>query len=633
MLTITKAGLQRGIRWLFRDAELVIQGGERWGVIGHNGCGKSSLFEVVNTGLHLDEGDFSLAKGVRISYMTQEVGLDPRSALEFVVDGHAEYRELERQLSVAEAAKNNHAIATIHARFDDIAAYKIKADAGSILYGLGFSGDEHEKPVASFSGGWRVRLNLAKALLCPSDLLLLDEPSNHLDLEAIFWLERWLKKYPGTLLLISHDRLFLDKTVDHIVHIDQGTFISYKGNYSSFERQRAIKLSQQQATHEKQQKRVSEIQAFVARFRAKASKAKQAQSRLKSLERMELVASVQLDSEFKFSFKECGRMSDPMLKLSDTTVGYDEKPILSNIEVNIRPGSRVGVLGINGAGKSTLLKAISGELALQMGERILGNNINIVYFAQDLINNLNFQQSAYWHVQQLSRTAREQEIRNFLGGFAFQGNRADEPVETFSGGEKSRLVLALCVWRAPNLLILDEPTNHLDMKTREALVYALNTYQGAMLLVSHDQYLLENSVDDLWLVKNGSVTDYKGTVEDYAASLESSDGNSKGKRQNSGNKSRDNKARRQEAAKQRQNMSNALSKAKKVEAQLEQLNKKLQVVESHLTDATIYDAENKDQLQQLLQEQASLKKNNQTLETQWLEINDELERQKQVPAD
>ncbi len=521
MLRITNLVLARGAKRLLDGANLTVHAGHKVGLVGPNGCGKSSLFALLLGALHQDAGEVELPASWIIAHVAQETAAAAVPAIEFVLDGDRELRDVERALAAAAAPGSGpeidgEALALLHHRFEDIGGYASRARAAMLLSGLGFPAARHGDPVADFSGGWRMRLNLAQALMCRSDLLLLDEPTNHLDLDAVLWLEDWLARYPGTLLLVTHDRDFLDGVVDSIVHVDALKLRAYTGNYSQFERERAQQLALQQATYAKQQRQIAHLQAFVDRFRAKATKAKQAQSRIKALERMERIAAAHVDSPFEFAFAPVPAAARELVRLEHVTLGYgDRPPVLASLDWGIGNGDRIGLLGPNGAGKSTLLKAIAGTLALQRGERHTAQTLAIGYFAQHQVEQLRPDESPLWHLARADPGAREQDLRDFLGGFDFRGDMVTHPVGRFSGGEKARLTLALLVRQRPNLLLLDEPTNHLDIEMREALAEALQDYEGALVVVAHDRHLLRATTDALWLVADGAVEPFDGDLDDY----------------------------------------------------------------------------------------------------------------------
>ncbi|NOT14015.1 MAG: ATP-binding cassette domain-containing protein, partial [Methylotenera sp.] len=516
MIQFKQLTLTRGIKILIEGASLQLHPGHKVGLTGANGAGKSSLFAMFRGELQPEKGDFEMPASWVVAHVAQETPALPIPAIEFVLDGDVELREIEAALAKAEANHQGELIGELHHRLTDIDGYSAKARAAELLNGLGFSQANLQQPVSTFSGGWRVRLNLARALMCRSDLLLLDEPTNHLDLDAVIWLEGWLQSYRGTLLLISHDRDFLDAIVNHIAHIEQQTLTLYKGGYSDFERQRAEKLALQQAMFEKQQRKVSHLQSYIDRFRVQATKARQAQSRIKALERMEMISAAHVDSQISFEFRAPIAAPDPLLVLDDMCVGYGDKPLISHIELAIRPNERIGLLGKNGAGKTTLIKLLARELAAQSGKRVEGKDLNIGYFAQHQLEQLRPEESPLQHMMKLDSLTREQEHLNYLGGFDFKGDMARAPCANFSGGEKSRLALALLIWTRPNLLLLDEPTNHLDLEMRHALTLALQDFEGGVILVSHDRALLRATCDQFILVADGKAQPFDGDLEDYS---------------------------------------------------------------------------------------------------------------------
>ena len=505
MITLSNIQLRRGQKVLLDDAELVVHPGQHIGIIGANGSGKSTLFKLLMGQVTPDAGDLFIPSNWRVAHMAQELANSENSALDFVLDGDPAIRAIERAIEQALADGDNDRLALEYEKMDAANGFDAHYRAEQLLHGLGFAQSEVNRPVNSFSGGWRIRLNLAQALMSPSDLMLLDEPTNHLDLDATLWLEQWLKSYAGTLLIISHDRDFIDNVVERIVHIDQQKANAYKGNYSMFERVRSERLALQQASFEKQQKRRKEVEDFITRFKAKASKAKQAQSRVKELARMEEIAPAHIDSPFYFSFPTPKKAFSALVNISQADLGYDKKTILNQVNFDLHPGTRIGLLGPNGAGKSTLINSLTGDLGLLSGNRVYGENVKIGYFAQHQLEVLDLQASAFLHIQRISPKSTDQEIRNYLGSFDFHGDKALEPIKDFSGGEKARVALALIVWQKPNLLLLDEPTNHLDLEMRQALTMALQGYEGALVVISHDRHLLRNTVDQFYLVANGEL--------------------------------------------------------------------------------------------------------------------------------
>lgn len=617
MIKISNVSLQRGTKLLLEHANLTIFPGQKWGVIGKNGCGKSSLFKLLLKQVSADQGNCDVPGGWAIAHMAQEITATEQSALAFVLSGDEPLCLIEK--AIEEAEGQGEKLAQLYAELEKIDGYSARARALKLIAGLGFKPGSETQTVASFSGGWRIRLNLARALMCRSDLLLLDEPTNHLDMDATLWLEQWLKTYPGTLLMISHDRDFLDNTIQHIVHFEAQQLQSYTGTYSSFEKQSAERKSQQQALFEKQQQRKSDIEDFVRRFRAKASKAKQAQSRLKELERMQSLAPAYADSPFQFAFPEPENIPEHMLSLSDAGLGYQGQTLLNAVNTNILGASRIGLLGHNGAGKSTLLKTLASQLPVLSGELTYSPHLKIGYFAQHQIEQLDDQASGLLHLQRMSPTAREQDLRNFLGSFGFIGDAALAPVEPFSGGEKARLALALLAWQKPNLLLLDEPTNHLDLQMRQALNEALQQYEGSIVLISHDRHLLRHSVDEFWLVQEGKVVPFEGDLQDYYDQVLKSDGVPSSKSVVS-----DKKQARQDAAALRQRMQPFTRLLKKLEKQMADIQVKLEKLDIRLADEALYQGAS-EELTQLLKEQGGLKQALGTAEAEWFSVSEELE--------
>jgi ATP-binding cassette subfamily F protein 3 len=628
MIRLENLTLQRGPLRLLEDAELTLHPGHKVGLIGANGAGKSSLFALLRGELTPDAGNCLVPADWRIAHMRQEVETLERLAVDYVLDGDLRLRQVQRDLAAAEAAHDGTAQARLHAELDSADGYSADARARKLLAGLGFSNPQMTQPVGDFSGGWRMRLNLAQALMCPSDLLLLDEPTNHLDLDAIIWLEGWLKSYPGTLLLISHDRDFLDAVVDNIAHLEQQKLTLYRGGYSAFERARAERLAQQQQAFDKQQAQRAHMEKFIARFKAQATKARQAQSRIKALERLEELAPAHVDSPFDFCFREADKISSPLLDLSDAQLGYGDKVVLSKVKLQLVPGARIGLLGPNGAGKSTLIKTLAAELEPIAGHLQRGENLVVGYFAQHQLDSLDDRASPLLHLQRLASSEREQVLRDFLGGFDFRGPRCDEPVKNFSGGEKARLALALIAWGKPNLLLLDEPTNHLDLDMRLALTMALQDFAGAVLVVSHDRHLLKSTTDEFLLVADGQIQEFDGDLEDYARWLV----DFRARQMPTGSSSEpaadktDKRAQRQAAAVLRQQLAPHKREADKLEKALGQLHETLAVVEAKLGDAAVYEAARKDELRDLLAEQARLKVREGELEESWMTALEHLEQ-------
>ncbi|MGI1671768.1 MAG: ATP-binding cassette domain-containing protein [Neptuniibacter sp.] len=635
MIQFQKVSLQRGHNILLEQADLTLHSGWKVGLVGSNGAGKSSLFKLLLGELHCDNGDLDIPGGLRMSHMAQEVPASDRSALNYVLDGDKHLRLIEQQIQQAEASHNMERLGELHAELDNHDGYSAKSRAAQLLAGLGFSYTDIERSVKEFSGGWRIRLNLAQALMCPSDLLLLDEPTNHLDLDATIWLEQWLRLYPGMLILISHDRDFLDNVVSHITHIERKQLHLYKGGYSAFEQQRAERLAQQQSAFEKQQQRITEIESFVRRFKAKATKAKQAQSRIKELERMEKIAPAHVDSPFSFRFNASDKMSSPLLTLYNADCGYQDTTILKSTSLSLTPGQRIGLLGPNGAGKSTLVKTLVGDLELCKGDRHESENLRIGYFAQHQLEALDLNASPLLHIKRISPKASEQEIRDYLGSFGFIGDRSLEAVANFSGGEKARVALAMIAWQKPNLLLMDEPTNHLDLEVRHALTLALQTFEGVLILVSHDRHLLRNTVDEFYLVANGKVDQFKGDLDDYQNWLleqkrleqkAEADAYSESKPAEKRTLSAaERKEQKRLAAEKRNKLRPIKKKLEQLETAMEKYQAELEEVESSLSNSSIYSDENKEKLKKLLEQQAQLKQKSSQTEDDWIACQEELE--------
>ncbi|MFB9145282.1 ribosomal protection-like ABC-F family protein [Halomonas alkalicola] len=634
MIALRQVSLQRGTQALLEGADLTLHAGHKAGIVGPNGAGKSSLFKLLLGELAPDRGEVEMSGGQRIAHMAQEVEALDRPIVEYVLDGDRELRATQAALEAAREAHDAHREAELHGAIEALDGYSAPSRAAQLLVGLGFAQADLARPLSDFSGGWRMRVNLARTLFMPSDLLLLDEPTNHLDLDALLWLEQWLARYPGTLLLISHDRDFLDAVCDHIVHFDRQSLVLYRGNYSTFERTRAEKLALQQAEAAKQQARREEIERFVARFRAKATKARQAQSRLKMLERMGDIAMAHADSPFHFTIPASDRTSHPLLVLDEARLGYrdeagEAKVQLDQVRLTLLPGQRIGLLGPNGAGKSTLIKSLTGELALLAGKRVPGEHLAIGYFAQHQLEGLDLASTPFMHVQRLSPKASEQEIRNFLGGFGFQGDDAFGEVGRFSGGEKARLALSLVAWQKPNLLLLDEPTNHLDLEMREALTEALAAFEGTVIIVSHDRHLLRATVDEFWRVADHRVEPFDGDLEDYRAWLKARlEGERREARADRGEEAPrdDRKAARRAAAELREKLRPLKKQRDRAEQAMEKVQAELAEVEGLLGDAALYtDAARKAELTATLARQGELKSRLDDLEAEWLAAEEALE--------
>ena len=628
MLKFTQLSLRRGPRELLQNVDLTIYHGQKVGITGSNGVGKSSLFALILGHLHADAGDIFLPNNLLVAHVAQETPALETTAIEYVLDGDIQLRQLEEKIRQAEENNHGEELAHLYSEMEAIDGYSANSRAATLLSGLGFTTEQENSAVKQFSGGWRMRLNLAQALMCRSDILLLDEPTNHLDLDAVIWLETWLKNYKGTLLLISHDRDFLDNVADNIAHIENQRITLYSGNYSAFEVRRAEHLATQQSAYEKQQREVQHMHKFVERFRAKATKAKQAQSRIKALERMELIAPAHVDSPFNFSFRQAEKMPNPLVTLDDAAVGYTEQALLSKVKLIIHPGDRIGLLGHNGAGKSTLIKLLSGELKTLSGDFTTAKDLNIGYFAQHQLEQLDFEASPLLHLQRIDPKATESDLRKYLGGFAFNNDMAIEPVAPLSGGEKARLVLALVVYQKPNLLLLDEPTNHLDLEMRHALTIAMQEFEGAMIIVSHDRHLLRTVTDNLLLVAHGRVAEFDGSLEDYRQWL-----SQQNKKQstvsvekiNDADDSQNKKQIRQNSAEKRKLLKPLQNKLKKLEKQMEELSSSKELIEGKLADNEIYNEKNKETLKSLLEEQGTVDSSLQQVEMDWLDVSEQLE--------
>lgn len=633
MILFTNLSLKRGQTTLLENANATINPKQKVGLVGKNGCGKSSLLALLKKEISPESGEVSYPANWQLAWVNQETPSLAISALDYVILGDRQYMALQQQLEHANQNNDGNAIARIHEQLDTIDAWTIQARAAALLNGLSFSQEELSQPVSAFSGGWRMRLNLAQALLCPSDLLLLDEPTNHLDLDAVIWLERWLQQYQGTLVLISHDRDFLDPVVDKILHIENQKINEYTGDYSSFEKQRAEKLAQQTALYRQQQQKVAHLQKYIDRFKAKATKAKQAQSRMKALARMELIAPAYVDNPFTFEFREPLALPNPLLSMEKVSAGYENNgqttEILKQIKLNLVPGSRIGLLGKNGAGKSTLIKLLAGEITALSGNIQLAKGVQLGYFAQHQLDTLRAEESALWHMQQLAPQQTEQQLRDYLGSFAFHGDKVNEQVAHFSGGEKARLVLALIVWQRPNLLLLDEPTNHLDLDMRQALTEALVDYQGSLVIVSHDRHLLRSTVDEFYLVHDGQVEEFKGDLADYQKWLNEQNSQSQASSKTESNKessSQNRKEQKRKEAELRQQLAPLRKSLAQWESKIEALSQKLADIEQQLANGDLYQAEMKENLTALLKDQAEYKKQLDEVEMEWFAVQEEIER-------
>ena len=650
MIRFQQFSLMRGTKPLFDKAEATLNPGEKVGLVGPNGAGKTSLFALLMGELQSDAGDVDFPSSWRISHVKQETPALERPAIEYAIDGDTRLRALEAELEKLESLPQDTAagmrIAELHTALADAGAYTVRSRAEQLLSGLGFSMEQMQHNVTTFSGGWRMRLNLVQALMCPSDLLLLDEPTNHLDLDAILWLEDWLKRYTGTLIVISHDRDFLDGIANVILHIDDGKLKRYTGNYSSFERQRAEQMTLMQSMIEKQAKRRAHLQSYISRFQYKATKARQAQSRIKALEKMEELAPLRAAAEFSFEFFEPDSSPNPLLVMNELTAGYSDRdangdivsitPIVKNIQFALQTGERIGLLGVNGAGKSTFIKTVAAELEPLSGKLTTGKGLKIGYFAQHQVEMLRNDESPLWHLMKIAPDTHEQELRNFLGSFNFHGEMATSPVAPFSGGEKARLALALIVWQRPNLLLLDEPTNHLDLDMREALTEALAQYEGTLLLVSHDRHLLRATTDRFYIVSEGQLKEFDGDLDDYRDWLFKIHLEKNNPHQNDATTDIpakpgiDRKEQKRAEAEERQRLSALKKPLEKriswLETELAKLNDKKSAIDSQLADPSIYEQVNKDKLKKLLADQVECTRLLNALEEEWLEKQDKLEK-------
>lgn len=621
MLSFSNMALRRSATLLFSAVDFKIHSGQKLGLTGANGSGKSSLFGLIRGDFAVDQGEFSISRHWVVAEVAQEAELTDRAAIDYVIDGDHELRQVEDKLLLAESEEDAHQIAACHERLQEIAGYQALSRAAKLLAGLGFAEIEIRNPVKNFSGGWIMRLNLARALMCRSDLLLLDEPTNHLDLDTVIWLEQWLKRYEGALLLISHDRDFLDAVVNSIAHIERQAITLYRGNYSAFELQRAERLAQQQAGYQKQQQAIAHMQSFINRFKAKASKARQAQSRIKALEKMQLIAPAHIDSPFHFEFRAPRALPTSLIKLDKVSTGYGAVTVLEKIDFSLIPGERIGLLGLNGAGKSTFIKLLADELQPSSGEMVRSKDLRIGYFAQHQLEQLDLGVNALLTLQRLDPKLTERDIRTYLGGFNFKNDKVMQTVGSFSGGEKARLVLALLIWNRPNLLLLDEPTNHLDLEMRLALNQALQGFQGSVILVSHDRHLLRSVCDDLWLVDSGSISRFDQDIDAYPAWLAArkSRGGSPGSA-----------VGKQNFQAVRRQLKTQLNQLNKIENEITSLGKAQQALEQQLADNLIYQAENRQLLDTTLQQQASYARKLKLAEDNWMTLSEQIEASQQL---
>ena len=635
MLNFTDVSIRRGPRLLFSGATFSLFRGEKVAITGENGSGKSSLLCLVRGELQADAGSFEMPAQLAIAHVSQELLATDQAAIEFVLDGDPELRAIESAIESATGATqtcdDGIRLGELYARYAAAGGYDARSRAGRLMHGLGFTSTDETRAVSEFSGGWRVRLNVAQALMCRSDLLLLDEPTNHLDLDAILWLETWLREYPGTLLLIAHDREFLDRVANRVVNLEHGMAHAYRGNYSAFEEQRAAELAEQAALFARQQREIKHMESFVERFRAKASKARQAQSRLKALERMQRIAPAHVDSPFEFSFAEPPKLPRPLLALEGQSAGYGARVVLENVKLTLSPGDRIALLGRNGAGKSTYMKLLAGELASLAGTRTEARDLSIGYFAQHQLEQLAPKESALQNLRRaaagLAARATEQDLREFLAGFGFRGDRVFEPVAPFSGGEKARLVLALVTYLRPNLLLLDEPTNHLDLEMRQALAVALQDYAGAVVLVSHDRHLLRTVADELYIVHQGRAAPFDGDLEDYAKWLADADSAAVEPAQRKLEATESRRQRKREEAERRNRLSPLRAAIAQAEGELERLARERARVQVGLEARDLYADAATERLGKLLEKQAQIARETEKAEAAWLESTESLELQ------
>ena len=617
MLSFNNLALRRGPNLLFEGVSFTIHQDNKIGLVGANGTGKTSLFKLILGELDSDQGLMKCPSDLRISSMEQEIVATDELSLDYVISGDEKLLSVKKAIEDAEKNKKFNLLGDLHDQFETLDGYSAQSKAEQLMVGLGFNEQDFKKSLKEFSGGWRVRLNLACALMQPSDLLLLDEPTNHLDLDAILWLANWIKSFNGALLLISHDREFLDDCVNNIAYLHNKSIELYSGNYSKFEIRKAARLAELESNFKKQQREVAHMQDFVRRFRAKATKARQAQSRIKALERMEMIAPAHIDSPFEFQIPQTDKISDPLLVLEEADIGYTF-PILRNIRISLHPGDRIGLLGPNGEGKSTLIKSLTGEIQLIKGNRTEGKNLNIGYFSQHQVDDLNLDKSALQHIQELDDKTTEQDIRNFLGGFDFRGNKVKDSIKLFSGGEKARLALAKIAFMKPNLLLMDEPTNHLDMDMRQALTIALQSFGGAILLISHDRHLLANTVDEFMIVDKGKLSPFDGDLEDYKNHFFNKDNDSKP----------ESKLLTSEEDKPKLDKKVVRQIRSLIflnEKRLDRLQGKLLEINEALSSSDTYNKEDGSHLQSLLRDQIELKNQIETIEKEWLELNTKLE--------
>ena len=620
MLSFTNLALRRGPNLLFEDASFVIHHDKKVGLIGANGAGKTSLFKMITCELDVEEGYLDYPQDLRISYLAQEVPSTDEVAVQYVLEGDKQLIEIQEKIKLAEANEQFEALGELHAIFNSMDGYAALSKAEQLMIGLGFTQEDLSKSVKDFSGGWRVRLNLARTLMQPSDLLLLDEPTNHLDLDAIVWLADWIKSFKGALILISHDREFLDECVNTIAHIHRQAIELYTGNYSQFEEVKALRLAEQAATFKKQQREIAHMQDFVRRFKAKATKARQAQSRVKALERMEVIAPAHVDSPFHFSIPQADKISDPLLTLDEATLGYSE-PVLQKINLSLHPGDRIGLLGPNGAGKSTLMKSLVGAISLLDGHKFEGGNLKVGYFSQHQVDDLDLSKTAYQCIHQLDTEKTEQQVRTYLGGYDFKNDKVKDPIKLFSGGEKARLALAIIAYQKPNLLLMDEPTNHLDMEMRQALTMALQSFGGAILLISHDRHLLANNVDQFLLVEDGGLNEFDGDLHDYSLRILKN----LNKAQPAKSKKKDSPTEGVNKKAEQKIIRQLKAEVMSAEKRLKRLQGKITEVEAVLQSPDTYDGDFQEDLHDLIRNQSELKSEIEEVEQVWLSLSEQLE--------
>ena len=617
MLSFTNLSLRAGTELLFQDVSFTVYETNKIGLVGANGSGKTSLFRAILGDLDSYDGNINYPKDLRIANLAQEVPATEEISLDYVLSGDESLAKVNIAIEDAQKSGNTNLLGDLYAEYETLDGYSAKSRAEKLMIGLGFASTDLKKPVRDFSGGWRVRLNLAQTLMQPSDLVLLDEPTNHLDLDAIIWLVNWIKSYTGAVILISHDREFLDDCADSIAYLDKKSIDLYPGNYSDFETKRASKLAEIEKNYAKQQREISHIQNFVRRFKAKATKARQAQSRIKALERMEKIAPAHIDSPFKFAINEAEKNSDPLLVLDEASIGYSS-PILQDLKIVIRPRDRIGLLGSNGEGKSTLIKSLNGELALISGSKIAGKNLKIGYFSQHQVDDLDLNKNALSHIQDLDKEVSEQGVRNFLGGFNFKGNKVTSSVNLFSGGEKARLALAKIVFKKPNLLLMDEPTNHLDIDMRQALTLALQSFSGAIILISHDRHLLANTVDEFMILKDGSLDVFKGDLEDYRRII-------LGKTALQKKQTPDIKQKKQTVKIEKKEMRQIRAEISKIEKRLERFQRKINEIDQELSSSDAYKKDSVINVQSLLRDKMEISGQIESLEEEWLKLNTKMD--------